>query len=77
MTPYEIICQEVALIENETKEFSPPPYNSNANENTKLSITYQCLLRAKRLKQCKKILIYTYYLGKFIEIHEVIAKKVK
>ena len=58
-------------------EFSLPPYNNNADKNTKLSITYRCLLRAKRLKQRKKILIYAYYLGKLIKTYEVTAKEAK
>src|ERR1043165_3284941 len=71
MTPYEIICQELASEISINGELTPPPYNENANEIDKLTITYRYLLRAQRVKQRKKALVYAYYLGKIIEANNL------
>ena len=64
---YERILQDLSYEQLEDVEIYPPPYNENMDEKAKISIVYQCLLRALRVKQRKKSLIYAYYLGQLIE----------
>ena len=77
MTPYEIICQDLSLEMDNSLELSPAPYTDEIDERAKVSLTYRCLLRAQRLKQQKRSLVYTFHLRKLIEVNEFSAKEMK
>ena len=77
MTPYEVICRDLTLLEENIPELSPPPYDDVIDEKAKVILIYHCLTRAQRLKQRKRSLVYAFYLGKLIETNEFSAKDMK
>ena len=77
MMPYENICSDLSLTSDNFPELSPAPYRDELDEKSKIILTYRCLLRAQRLKQRKRSLIFAFYLGQLIENNNFSAKEMK
>jgi hypothetical protein len=53
------------------------PYSEEMDYRTKINLTYECLVRALRLKQRISSLIFAYFLGQLIEKREMSKRTVK
>ena len=63
MSSYSIILQDLSIRRNNTQTIQPPPYTDQMDIKTKIEITYNCLLRAQRLKHRISALVFAFYLG--------------
>src|SRR5215469_4047014 len=77
MSYYDIILQDLISNEENNYTMQVPPYNEEMSERNKIEITYNCLLRAQRLKQRISTLVFAYYLGQLIEKREVSRRTCK
>ena len=77
MTPYEIVLQDLLIEGNSSHELQDKPYSDEMDDKTKIHVTYQCLLRAQRLKQRIPALVFAYFLGQLIEQKELTKKQVR
>ena len=68
---YNIILQELFVRKDNTQEIQPPPYTVEMDIKAKMKITYNCLLKAQRLRQGISALVFAYYLGQLIEGREI------
>jgi len=71
MSTYNIILQDLFVRRDNTQEIQSPPYTMEMDVKTKIKITYNCLLRAQRLRQRISALVFAYYLGQLIEGREI------
>ena len=70
MSSYDIILQDLVAESEDTYEMQLPPYGEEIAFKNKLEITYNCLLRAQRLRHRISALIFAFYLGQLIERRE-------
>jgi hypothetical protein len=77
MTPYDIILQDLFIEEEIQRELPEIPYTYQMNNESKIKITYRCLLRAQRLKQRTSALVFAYFLGQLIEEKELVKKQIR
>ncbi len=77
MSYYEIILQD--LIENDHTQHNmqDTPYTLDVDHRIKIEITYECLVRALRLKQRISSLIFAYFLGQLIEKRQIAKRVIK
>ena len=74
---YRTILQDLAEEVNLQQTMQDTPYTTNMTNQEKINMTYQCLLRAVRLKQRISTLIFAYFLGQLIEKKELSKRKIK
>jgi hypothetical protein len=77
MTPYDIILQDLFIEEEIQQELPEIPYTYEMNTESKIKVTYRCLLRAQRLKQRTSALVFAYFLGQLIEEKELVKKQIR
>lgn len=76
MSNYNIILQDLFERRN-TQEMQPPPYTAEMDITSKIEVTYNCLLRAQRLKQRISSLTFAYYLGQLMENRKISKRSCK
>jgi len=70
MDYYNIIFQDLLEENNTQLNMQNTPYSSEMDYRIKIELTYECLIRALRLKQRISSLIFAYFLGQLIEKKE-------
>lgn len=70
MSLYNVILQDLFSENESDQQLQPPPYNEDMPMKEKIEITYNCFMRARRLKQRIPSLIFAYYLGQLIETRD-------
>src|SRR5271154_3498286 len=70
-TAFQLISQDLCEENNLQQTLQDPPYLDELDFGEKIKITYDCLLRAIRLKQRISSLIFAYFLGQLIERKEL------
>ena len=77
MTPYEIIVQDLNTEEQTQLTMQTVPYLEEMNMTLKMKVTYECLLRAQKLKHRISALIFAFFLGQLIERREIAKKDIR
>jgi len=77
MDYYNIIFQDLLEENNTQLNMQNTPYSGEMDYRIKIELTYECLIRALRLKQRISSLIFAYFLGQLIEKKETSKRVIK
>jgi len=77
MDYYNTIFQDLLEENNTQLNMQDTPYSGEMDYRTKIELTYECLIRALRLKQRISSLIFAYFLGQLIEKRETSRRVIK
>jgi len=77
MDYYNTIFQDLLEENNTQLNMQDTPYSGEMDYRTKIKLTYECLIRALRLKQRISSLIFAYFLCQLIEKRETSRRVIK
>ena len=77
MDYYNTIFQDLLEENNTQLNMQDTPYSGKMDYRTKIELTYECLIRALRLKQRISSLIFAYFLCQLIEKRETSRRVIK
>ncbi len=77
MDYYNTIFQDLLEENNMQLNMQNTPYSGEMDYRIKIELTYECLIRALRLKQRISSLIFAYFLGQLIEKKETSKRVIK
>ena len=77
MSYYDIILQDLTAEMETSYYMQDTPYSIEMEAKIKIEITYECLLRAQRLRQRISSLVFAYFLGQLIEKRELSKRIIK